>query len=235
MKNDAEFDRLLGYCMEFSQMYSEGLVYIGGIAVYLHAINAGESVRAFAEATHDADFYISLADMGDLRDIEEVVPNRRLSKSQLIKGGFEFDIYTERQADLIIPFADVFAHSVLKGEMRVACLEHLFALKLEAWRDRRHSSKGGKDARDLVRIALVAAQEEAGFKAELAARFLSDRHLELFDSLRRTPEVVALASGNAVKAKHMRAQLNGLLDSIELASSEKNQHGAGGMAPPRPG
>lgn len=215
MTTDEEFKKLLGYCSELAQMFDQGLVYIGGIAVYLHAINAGPTTQDLAETTHDADFYISFADMGDLRDIEEVVPNRRLSKSQMIKGGFEFDIYTERQSDLIVPYAEVMAHSAVKSEIRVASLEHLFALKLEAWRDRRNSAKGDKDARDLVRLACVANAPGNKFEPDLVAPYLNDQHVELLNALRKTPEVVGLARGNSVTAKKMRRQLEQVISSIE--------------------
>ena len=77
--DQAEFDRLLAACKELADYFPHGIVFIGGIAVYLHAVNT-PSVRELAELTHDADLYISLADMGDLRDLEEVTANRRLSK-----------------------------------------------------------------------------------------------------------------------------------------------------------
>ncbi|GAC1524753.1 MAG: hypothetical protein NVS2B4_00060 [Ramlibacter sp.] len=215
MTANTDFDVLLKHCYDLARMFEEGLVYIGGIAVYLHAKNAADPrTQELAETTHDADFYISLADMGDLRDIEEVVANRRLSKSQLIKGGFEFDIYTERQSGLIVPYADVIAHSVVRADIRVACLEHLFVLKLEAWLDRRASAKGAKDARDLVRIACVAAGAESQFDSRLVAPYLSQQHVAMLQALRKTSEIVALAKGNAVTAKKMRAQVEALVSSV---------------------
>lgn len=152
MKQDAEFSSLLKACQEVASFFPDGLVFIGGIAVYLHAINNGME----SEFTHDADFYISLADMADLRDIEEVTPNRGLSKHQFIKQGFEFDVYTERQSSLIVPYSEIIAHSVCYKEMRVASIEHLFILKLEAYRDRHGSMKGSKDAKDLILLGSIA-------------------------------------------------------------------------------
>src|SRR6185436_10365237 len=108
---------------------------------------------------YDADFYISFADMGDLRDIEEVTANRRLSKHQMIKHGFEFDIYTERQSTLVLPYDVVLASSQIVGGIRVASPEHLLVLKLEAFADRKGSAKGDKDAKDLLRIAVAARRQ----------------------------------------------------------------------------
>ena len=51
-----------GACVEVSALFPAGVVFIGGIAVYLHATNL-EATSDFAEFTHDADFYISFADM----------------------------------------------------------------------------------------------------------------------------------------------------------------------------
>ena len=88
------FQDLLAVVQETGQLY-EDLVYIGGIAVYLHTVNH-ERTRKFAEATNDADFYISLANLGDLRSIEEVTVNKRLSKQEFHKSGFTFGVFAER-------------------------------------------------------------------------------------------------------------------------------------------
>lgn len=200
-----EFQELLLACQEIGSAYPHGVVFIGGIAVYLHAINHEDTI-ALAEFTHDADFYISIVDMADLRDVEEVVPNRRLSKHQLVKRGFEFDIYTERHSALIVPYDQVMAHAVLYDSLRVACLEHLLVLKLEAYRDRASSAKGQKDAKDLIRLALVANAKDEPIDAELCGGYLSDDHIELLERVQRGPEFLSLAKGNAKQAKQMRQQ-----------------------------
>jgi hypothetical protein len=213
---DAEFRRLLGLCAEIAQIAPAGIVFIGGVAVYLHAVNL-PATEAFAEATHDADFYISLADMADLRDLEEVTPNRRLHKHQLIKDGFEFDIYTERQSALVVPYDAVAAHSVAFEGIRVAGLEHLLVLKLEAFRDRRASLKGEKDAKDLLRIAAIAARGKRKFDAMLAAPYLRDEHLPLLDLVERGTAPVAMAAGNAVIAKRLRQEFALLSSALKSA------------------
>jgi hypothetical protein len=212
-----EFETLLSACAELAAAYPEGLIYIGGIAVYLHARNRPQA-EALAEFTHDADFYISLADMGDLRDAETVVPNRRLSKHQLVKRGFEFDIYTERQSSLIVPYDAVAAHSVLVAGIRVACLEHLTALKLDAYRDRKASTKGEKDAKDVARMAAVAGR--SAFRGALCAPYLTDEHLELLAHIERSPAIVALAHGNAVLAKKLRQDIAWMRKQILGASRD---------------
>jgi hypothetical protein len=205
MTNNCEFAVLLAACEELSAMFPAGIAFIGGIAVYLHAIN-NPATQGFAEATHDGDFYISIADMGELRDIEELTPNRRLSKHQLTKAGFEFDIYTERHSSLVVPYSEVIAHAETYGDLKVAGLEHLFALKTEAYRNRRSSSKGSKDAKDLIRISSIAAVRKKPLVADLITPYLRDEHMSLLDDLVKRPEFVAMTRGNAMEAKKLRNQ-----------------------------
>jgi hypothetical protein len=208
--NTDDFQRLLVACDEVSHEYPEGVVYIGGIAVYLHAIN-NPRTEQYAESTHDADFYISLSDMGDLRDAEEVVPNRRLSKHQMMRDGFEFDIYTERQSGLIVSYDAVMASAKKYDAFRVAGLEHLLVLKLEAYRDRRQSTKGQKDAKDIFRIAMLAAEGETPFDWALADPYLTDEHFRLLEEVWRGTAAVNLARGNAKLAKALRATVGRLV------------------------
>ena len=147
----SEFQRILGVAARLATEHP-GHVFIGGVAVYLHAINNPRTKDA-AEASHDADLMLALADFADLRDTDEVVANRRLSKHQLIRDGVEFDVYVERQNKLTVPYDEVAAHAVAYGVMRVACLEHLLVLKLEAFRDRMRSAKGDKQTPDFVWFA----------------------------------------------------------------------------------
>jgi hypothetical protein len=220
MIDDPDFARLLTACNEVSQQYPDGVVYIGGIAVYLHAVN-NDAARPYAETTHDADFYISLADMGDLRDAVEVTPNRRLSKHQMIRDDFEFDIYTERQSSLIVPYDEVLAHCKQYGESKVAGLEHLLALKLEAYRDRKASSKGDKDAKDIYRIALLASMQKPAFNWALVEPYITPEHERLLDAAYRSPVASAMARGNAKTAKALRQYV------ADLIASRENQHDEG--------
>jgi hypothetical protein len=217
MTNDEQFPQLLAACGELSAMFPDGIAFIGGIAVYLHAIN-NPATHDFAEATHDGDFYISMADMGELRDIEELTPNRRLSKHQLIKAGFEFDIYTERHSALIVPYSEVISRAENYGDLKVAGLEHLFALKVEAYRDRRSSSKGSKDAKDLIRIVSICAARKKPLTAALIAPYLRDEHLALLEDLIKRPEFVAMARGNAMQAKKLRNQFAAAVAALKKAS-----------------
>ncbi|OGQ17156.1 MAG: hypothetical protein A2138_27105 [Deltaproteobacteria bacterium RBG_16_71_12] len=212
-----DFETLLAACAEVAQLFPDGVVFIGGIAVYLHAKNHAQTSE-LAELTHDADFYISLADMGDLRDIEEVTANRRLSKHQMIKRGFEFDIYTERQSTLVVPYDVVLVASKVIGGIRIASLEHLMVLKLAAFADRKDSAKGDKDAKDLLRIAAVAKHSGVPFRAERVTPYLRDGHLELLTRVERGPHAMSLARGNAMQAKRLRQSLSKIIAELSRAA-----------------
>lgn len=212
----SDFHSLLATCGEVARAFPEGVIFIGGIAVYLHAINTA-TAAAFAEATHDADFLISLADMADLRDVEEVTSNRRLSKHQMVKNNFAFDIYTERQSALIVPYDEAAAHAQKYGEIRVGCIEHLTVLKLEAFADRQGSRKGEKDAMDLLRLAQVSAARRGGFRIDVALPFLRDAHMTLLDKVARGPFATALARGNAHQAKQIRTHFERIATDLKTA------------------
>lgn len=217
--SEGDFGNLLLACQEIAALFSQGVVFIGGIAVYLHSINC-EETKALAEFTHDADFYISLADMADLRDLEEVVANRRLSKHQLIKRGFEFDIYTERHSALPVAYDQVMAHSVAYDALRVASVEHLLVLKVEAYRDRHASSKGQKDAKDLIRLGLIAQARGRSLVADQVSAYLSEDHYKLLERIQRGPDFLSLAKGNAKLAKIMREGFAEAMQGLKKGSSD---------------
>lgn len=200
-------------CQELSSLYEDGIVFIGGIAVYLHCVNQ-ESLKKLGEFTHDGDFYISIADMGDLRDIEEVYPNRKLNRHQIKKDGFEFDIYTERHSSLIVPYDHIRAHAIEYEHLKVACEEHLLCLKLEAFLDRKNSPKGSKDAKDIIRLGLCAYQKRKKFKTQLAEGFLRDDHLDALKEIAKGSEFLNLTLGNSKEAKEMRKCFTEAISSI---------------------
>ena len=216
MVSEQEFAKLLQASAELAELFPDGLVYIGGIAIYVHAINQKQT-QALAETTHDADLYISLADMVDLREVEELTSNRRLGKSQLIKRGFEFDIYTERHSSLRVPYDEVAAHSHVYDAFRVACLEHLLVLKLAAYEDRKGSVKGEKDAREILRIAAVADAMGAPIRPELVLPYFSGDEMEWLRAIAKGPAPAALAKGNAHEAKVYRQGLQEVIVGLEKA------------------
>ena len=216
--DEEKFKRLLTACHEVASLYEPNLVFIGGIAVYLHAANHAQT-RAYAEMTADADFYISLSALSDLRDVEEVVQNSRLSKHEFQKQGYSFDVYTERQSSLPVPYADVVAHAVYYEGIAVTALEYLLVLKLEAAVDRHGSVHGQKDARDIIRILLLGQHQ--GFDAQRSVLFMRDDHLARLKLIVNGPEFIALAKGNAKEAKGLRQICTQILGTITAAYADE--------------
>ncbi len=210
----ADFGRLVSLCHEISRLYEPGLIFIGGIGVYLHAINTA-GLKEIAEATQDADLYISIAGFSDLREIEELSPNTRLNKHEFRKGGFSFDVYTERHSSLPVPYAEVAADAQQYDGVKVAAPEHLVVLKLEAAVERKGSEHGRKDIKDIIRLMLVA--QASKFHPERCVAFMQDRHLVMLEDIAKGPEFMSLARGNAKEAKAMRSKFSSVLDSIRKA------------------
>ncbi len=104
---------------------------------------------------------MGLHDFANLRDVHEVTPNRRLGKYLLIQNGVYFDIYVEKNTDLAISYEDVQRFSQVISGIRCACREHLTILKLRALENRAQSSKGGKDAKDIVKHLVLLSEPES--------------------------------------------------------------------------
>ena len=217
MKNTADpsnFDRLVSLCHEIGRLYEPGLIFIGGIGVYLHAINAGD-LKELAEATKDADLYISISGFSELREIEELSPNPRLNKHEFRKGGFSFDVYTERHSSLPVPYAEVAADAREYDGVKVAAPEHLLVLKLDAAVDRKGSEHGRKDIKDIIRLMLVAHASK--FDAKRCVAFMQERHFDVLVEIARGPEFMSLARGNAKQAKALRTRFSAVLESVRNA------------------
>jgi hypothetical protein len=190
--------------------YSHGLIAIGGVAVYLHAVKDGRG--AFAEFTHDVDFYLSQEHLGSLRDREEVTPNPKLHKQQMMRQSIEMDIYVEHQHRLAIPHEEVDRYSSIIDGIRVAAKEHLLVLKLDAAIDRYGSGKGMKDQKDLVNIVLGLNTP----RKELLAHMLdSERLAFLRETGKRSEPFQTMAGGNSHQASIMRMAFNKNLRGIE--------------------
>ena len=194
---------------ELSELFPEGLVFIGGIAVYLHA-RAARLASWGIEFSHDGDFYVSLADFSDLRDAEEVTVNRRLNKHQFIKNGIEFDVYLEYNNSLRVPYADAWARSSVIDNVRVAALEHLLLLKLDAYADRRASAKGRKDERDLIRIAHILSRQR--LHKQWLEPYLTPEDAKLLADVLKSSEFVAMTR-NVKQASDLRADFRALLNA----------------------
>jgi len=192
------FDKIIRKCRELGGEYPD-VVFIGGVAVYLHASSAGTGVPP--EASHDADFMVSVFDYGAIKDAEEVTANPRLGKHQMLSGGVEFDVYVDRWNKLIVPYAEVATYSVTVEGVRVASLEHLLVLKLEALGKRGHTRKGDKDRGDVVQLGLMIGRKSRG---KLLEPYLREDHLESLVSLAGSAVFYELCGGDAHDARRVR-------------------------------
>jgi hypothetical protein len=206
------FAKILDLCSLLSGELAD-IVFIGGVAVYLHTLRR-ELAAAPPEASHDADFMISLSDYGILKDEEELTSTPRLAKHQMIVDGVEFDVYVERLNRLVVPYDEVFAHSEVIEGVRVACLEHLLVLKLEALEKRGHSSKGDKDRRDVAKIGLMLGRRT---RKSLIRPYARDEHIALLDDLSRSAIFFDLCSRNSHVAKRARTSFTAFAGDVRKA------------------
>ena len=194
-----------------------GAVLIGGLAVYLHTQNHSlaavpVSRARLAEFSHDVDACLSLQDLGALRDLFEVTANARLNKHQITLGRIEADLYVEHNNKLRVPYDELLAHAVTYGSMRVAAIGHLLVLKLDAEAGRAGSSKGDKDTRDLVKLTVLASDEDRN----LLVPYLDSRGLARLKEVGATPSTFTLiARGNAQEAKQLRTIFNSFVDRLQ--------------------
>jgi hypothetical protein len=195
------FGKILDLSMALSRELDD-VVFIGGVAVYLHsAAHSSQDVRP--ESSHDSDFMISFADYDVLKDQEEITSNARLAKHQMIIEGIEFDVYVERNNNLVVPYDEALAHSEMLENVRVACLEHLLVLKLEAFANREHSRKGEKDRRDVAKIGLLTGRHA---RRSLTDPYMHPQLLEVLHKVERGPVFHELCRGNSHEAKRMRVE-----------------------------
>lgn len=195
---------------EVSEEFESRLIFIGGVAVWLHLSDL--KMESMGEFSHDGDLLISLGDFADMRDLYEVTPNRRLGKNQIVKHGIEFDVYVERNYGLVVPFEDAMAESRVIEHVRVAGLEHLLVLKIEASIDRKGSEKGLKDERDLIRICKML--HDTGCKANIITPYLREENVEILKALPKSSQFIVMTGNNAHNVKPLREAVTEVTKSI---------------------
>jgi hypothetical protein len=182
------------------------------VATYLHAIHSPR-FGALAEGTHDIDLYLPIDALTSLRQTDNVVANARLNKQQIIRNNVEVDVYIEHQHKLVVPFEDANTQAVTYGETRVACLEHLLPLKMEAFGARSASTKGDKDARDVARIGCIAGNT---IRTPLVMRYLRREHLAVLNDIAKSEWFVDLARGNKHEARKLRSTFGEFLLALNV-------------------
>jgi hypothetical protein len=203
------FSKILDMCRLYTSSLTD-VVFIGGVAVYLHLIHR-PLPDIEPDTSHDADFMVSFRDYGTLKDMVEITYNPYLAKHQMIDGGVELDMYVEHLNRLIVPYDEVFAHAIELDQTRVACLEHLFVLKLDAFRDRRESSKGEKDCRNIAAIGLLLGRKA---RRSLIEPYMSDEFFALLKDIAKSPAFFEIHSHNAHAAKKTKTSFASFVSSI---------------------
>ena len=197
---------------ELNEEYPVGLIAIGGVAVYLYAVQDGR--EQFAEVTHDIDFYLSQENLGSLRDRDELTANPKLHKQQIVRKAIEMDIYVEHQHRLSIPYEELDRYSSVVDGIRVAAKEHLLVLKLDAAIDRFGSGKGDKDAKDLVNLVVSLTKP----RTSLLQPIMDDERMQFLRTLgKRMEPFQAMTAGNSQQSSVLRKTFNKNLSAIDLA------------------
>ncbi len=194
------WERLLTLARRVSSEFPDA-VFIGGVAVACHAMRANADL---VESSHDADLYLSLAGKNEMRDRYEVLRNERLGKDSVLVEGEDFDLYVERQHRLAIPYDEASAFAEVIDEINVAALEHLLVLKLDAARDRRGSSKGDKDLRDIARIVVLLESP----RAQLLVNHLDEQRLAALGMLETQRDIFSRMGLNPHDGRKMRRRLD---------------------------
>ncbi len=212
MTGDEEWKSVFAAALEVAS--EPGVILIGGVGVYLHIANLiGVEDKAvnWVEFSHDVDAYASLESFADLRDIYAITANKRLSKHQAMVRGEEVDLYVERNNGLSIPYDEIAARAAEYGDAKVACLEHLLILKLDAAIDRAGTPKGEKDERDVIKIVSMM---EGRAMPEILAPYMSDERMGMLRKVEKSAAFSVLARGNALSAKRLRQSYSDVVKVI---------------------
>ncbi len=185
---------------ELQSWFPEGVVFIGGVATAAYSSEIKDLVIDIP-FSHDVDLMISMPDYTNLKDIEAITPSRSFSKAMFIKAGFEFDVYVENVHGLPVPYSESAADSVVMSGLRVASIGHMIVLKLAAWKDRKNSPKGLKDADDLLRLMLCVTKVDV---TKSSVAHITKDDLELLKTVPASDVVTRLASGNLHEAAILR-------------------------------
>jgi len=196
------------------------LIYIGGVAVYLHMMNHA-TPGPLIEFSHDIDIYASLADFADMRDLYVVTANRRLNRHQTLFDCTAIDVYVEHGHRLAVPYADLAAYAVDYDGIRVASPEHLMILKIDAASDRWSSPKGEKDRRDVAKIGWLLGGKA---RKALLTPFLNEERQRLLADVGRSQAFMEVAEGNAHLATTLLSEYTRFLQAT-CATSRRHKPG----------
>lgn len=183
---------------ELAKQFPEGMVVIGGYAVYLHTLETKGSL----ELTGDGDVVFALDAYSRLKTIRAVSDNPRLQKHEFKRENVGFDVYVEYEpSNLPVPYAELASRAVTIQGIRCASLDDLLILKTKAAIDRQSSEHGEKDKRDIVKLMLMLRSPDV----KVLAKYLDAEKVEFLDEIWRDQQIMSdVADGNDHLAKGIR-------------------------------
>lgn len=208
---DENWDHIQQISRNLTEDYS-GAVFIGGVAVAAHASRLGS---AFLESSHDGDLYLSLQGKFEMRDRFVMHHNKRLNKDSVTIEGEDLDVYVEHNNSLGIDYAELFASSEDIDGIRVAALEHLLVLKLDAAMDRQGTPKGEKDIRDIARIVALLDHP----REPLLAKHMTEDRSDLLNQVMKRRDLAARLGLNPHEGKKFTTLLDANYKAISSAKT----------------
>jgi hypothetical protein len=197
---------------ELVELAGNEIVFIGGVAVYLHAKRRRAS-KLSPEVTHDIDTALSLVANDTVRHEFQVVTNPRLQKSQTTINGIEVDMYVEYRSGLRFDYQELAQYAVKAGKFNIASLGHLLLLKVAALRDRHASSKGAKDRRDVAKL-LVLLADTSQDQRDLILGNATAADMAMIEHVIGSTAFMDIAQRNAKTAATLRTRAQRAVDQI---------------------
>jgi hypothetical protein len=158
-------------------------ILIGGWAVFLYS---------HALKSKDIDIIVDYAELGKIRDAQDVAKNDRLKKYEVKTGEFDVDIYVPHYSELGIDIEEIKKSAVAKEGFTVPALEVLFLLKLFAHGARLGSAKGQKDEMDIFSLVALPEFDWERYRTlvrELKLEALHEGFLKLLAGTASVPEL----------------------------------------------
>jgi hypothetical protein len=193
------------------------IVFIGGIAVYLHAARR-RAAKLPPETTHDVDAALSLVAAGSMRDELEVVPNPRLKKAQVKIGEIDVDLYVEYQNGLRFDYQELAQYATTARKLKIAALGHLLLLKIDAYLARSTSARGAKDRRDIAKI-LVLLADASKEQRDLVIGHAVTADLKVVAEVLKSSAFMEIAKHNAKIAAELRKRAQRAITVIQEEAS----------------
>lgn len=227
-----EFKKILKDVCEISELLDYSPIFIWGVATYMYSLKYDFQL----EISHDADFMVNAKDMFDLEELYGPSnPNKRLGKSEFLINDIEYDVYVENQNKLIFDYDKIKEYSIIVEDLvRCPAIEHLIALKMEAYIDRCNSEKGMKDKRDLIKLMYFCAieyEENPKYLKDIALNIYKDKNFKfgiILENLKKIQNdnkaFLNITKNNSKNASTLKKYIDNyinILDNIKLRFSKE--------------